>query len=222
MSVARPAGATRASRAGWSVVDGEARLRELVGTPIARVAEKARPVLSEIDRVWLAASPMCLVATADAAGNCDVSPRGDPAGCVAHVLDERTLAIPDRPGNRRVDGFRNVLENPHAGLVFLVPGRTDTLRVNGAAQILDDAPFFDDMQVAGHRPKLALVVDVHEVFYHCSKAFMRSKLWDASTWDAGGLPSRAQIVKALESIDETLEQLERYYGPGYADKLYRE
>jgi len=209
-------------RADWSFVHDEARLDELVGRPIPRVADKARATLDEIDRRWLAASPMCLVATAAADGSCDVSPRGDPTGQLVHVLDERTIALPDRPGNRRADGFRNVLENPHAGLIFLVPGRTDTLRINGAARIVDDAPFFDELVVAGHRPKLALVIDVDEVFYHCSKAFLRSKLWDPATWDASGtLPSRAQIVKALEAIDETLEELERHYGPGYADKLYR-
>jgi PPOX class probable FMN-dependent enzyme len=204
----------------WCVVRDADELRALVGTPIPRVADKARATLHEIDRQWLAAAPLCLVATAGADGTCDVSPRGDPPG-FAHVVDERTIAIPDRPGNRRVDGFRNVLENPHVGLVFLVPGRGDTLRINGSAQLLRDAPFFDDMVVRGHRPPLALLVHVEEVFFHCSKALMRSSLWDAATWAPDAVPSRARIAKALERPDDALEELEDYYGPRYADGLYR-
>ena len=205
---------------GWSVVADEAQLEELVGTPIKRVAEKVRPVLHTVDRQWLAASPFCLVATGSADGRCDVSPKGDPPGFV-HVLDDRTIAIPDRPGNRRVDGFRNVLQNPEVGLLFLIPGRADTLRINGAAQLLHDAPFFDEMVVADHRPKLVLLVDVREVFFHCAKAFMRSSLWDAQTWAPDTLPSVARITKAVMEVDESVEQLEQYYGPSYADRLYR-
>ena len=154
-----------ASDATWSVVSDPTELAAITGTPIPRVATKVRRALHPLDCDWLAASPLCLVATAGADGRCDVSPRGDPAG-FAHVLDERTIALPDRPGNRRVDAFSNVLENPRAGLIFLVPGRGDTLRVNGSARIVRDAPFFDTMVVGGHRPRLALVVDVEEVFHH--------------------------------------------------------
>jgi PPOX class probable FMN-dependent enzyme len=205
----------------WSVVADAARLAELVGAPKATVAQKVRPVLHELDRAWLAASPLCLVATAAADGSCDVSPRGDPPGS-ALVLDERTIALPDRPGNRRADGFRNILENPHVGLLFLVPGRGDTLRVNGRAELLDDAPFFDDMVVKGHRPRLAVLVHVEEVFYHCSKAFLRAALWEPATWAPDELAGRAQIAKALERPDDALEEIEAYYGPRYAERLYRE
>lgn len=204
-----------------SVIRNVQQLEALVGAPNERAANKARALLDELDRAWLAASPMCLVATAAADGSCDVSPRGDPPGSVL-VLDERTLALADRPGNRRVDGLRNILENPHVGLLFLVPGRGDTLRVNGRAELLDDAPFFDELVVKGHRPRLAVVVHVEEVYYHCSKAFLRSALWDPATWDPDAVPSRAQIAKALEARGETLEELEAYYGPGYAEKIYRD
>lgn len=204
----------------WSVVSGEERLRELIGSPNDRAANKVRATLHELDRQWLAASPLCLVATASADGSCDVSPRGDPPGAV-HVLDERTIALPDRPGNRRVDGFLNLLENPHVGLLFLVPGRGDTLRINGTAELLDDAPFFDEMVVQGHRPRVVLLVHVEEVFSHCSKAFLRAALWDPSTWAPGEIPSRAEIAKVLEARGETLPELEEYYGPSYADRLYR-
>jgi uncharacterized protein len=208
-----------ATRATWKTVADAAQLRELVGTPTQRVAEKVRTSLHDIDRAWLAASPFCLIATSAADGSCDVSPKGDPPG-FAHVLDDHTVAIPDRPGNRRVDGFQNVLENPQVGLIFLVPGRNDTLRINGGAQLVSDAPFFDEMVVKGHRPQLALVVHVDEVFSHCSKAFMRSALWDPASWTPDAVPSRATIARALERPDDSLETLETYYGPSYAERLY--
>ena len=124
-----------------------------------------------------------VLATADEGGRCDASPKGDPAGWLVHVLDDTTVAIAERPGNRRVDGYRNVLLNPRFGLLFLIPGRGDTLRVNGRARLVREAPFLDDMVVKGHRPLLALVVDVEEVFFHCAKAFLRSGLWKPETWD---------------------------------------
>ena len=197
-----------------------AELEAVVGTPMPAAAEKVRATLDPIDRSWLARSPFCLIGTSDPDGRCDVSPKGDPPG-FAHVVDDRTLAIPERPGNRRVDGYRNILANPHVGLIFFVPGRGDTLRINGRARILRDAPYFDAMVVKGHRPILALEVAVEEVFYHCPKAFMRSKLWQPDTWDAEGLPSTAQISKALVRKDTPLEELEEYYGPSYAERLYR-
>lgn len=204
---------------GWSVVSDEAQLRAVVSSPVQRVADKVRPCLHELDRAWLAASPLCLVATSAVDGTCDVSPRGDPPGSTL-VLDDRTLALPDRPGNRRVDGFLNLLGNPHVGLIYLVPGRGDTLRINGTAVLVSEAPFFDQLVVAGHRPELALVVRIEEVFYHCSKAFLRSELWDPATWSPDEVPSRARIAQTLERPEESLEALADYYGPRYAEKLY--
>lgn len=201
-------------------VTSEAELRELFGGPNRRSATKVRPVLHERDREWLAASPFCLIATAAADGNCDVSPKGDPPG-FARPLDDGTLAIPDRAGNHRFDGFRNILSNPQVGLLFLVPGRPDTLRINGRARLIREAPFFDDMVVRGSRPELALLVEIHEVFYHCPKAFLRSKLWDPATWHPDAVPSTAQIVKSVQAdIEETVADLERHYGPGYLRGLY--
>jgi PPOX class probable FMN-dependent enzyme len=191
----------------------------LVGEPLPRVANKARPTLHELDRQWLAASPFCLVATSAADGACDVSPKGDPAGQLTHVLDDTTLALAERPGNKRVDGYRNVLVNPHVGLIFLIPGRADTLRVNGRARLVSDAPFFDAMVVKGHRPILALVVEIEEIFYHCAKAFLRSQLWRPETW-TDPVPPRAVIAKTLERPETSLEELAAYYGPTYAEKLY--
>lgn len=207
--------AARATR----VVSSPEALREILGEASSRAANKERYELHEMDRSWLARSPFCLVATADASGRCDVSPKGDPAGFV-HVIDARRIAIPERPGNRRADSFHNVLSNPHVGLIFLIPGRNDTLRIEGRARVVSDAPYFDALEVNGHRPKLALEVEIATLFYHCAKAFMRSELWDPSTWAPDAMPSRAQIVNAIEAPQQTLEELEAYYGPAYAQGLY--
>lgn len=196
-----------------------AELRELLGTPHPRAANKDRPRLHERDRQWLAAAPFCLLATAGADGTCDVSPKGDPAG-FALVLDDTTIALPERPGNKRADGYRNILDNPHVGLLFLIPGRTDTLRINGRARLVRDAPWFDDMVVKGHRPVLAVVVEIEQIFYHCAKAFLRSALWQPETWQPDVLPSRARLIKEVETPAESLAELERHYGPEYAKKIY--
>ncbi len=198
----------------------EAELRELLNNPSRRAATKVRPALHERDREWLAASPFCLIATSAADGGCDVSPKGDPPG-FAKVLDDTTIAIPDRAGNKRLDGFCNILSNPQVGLLFLVPGRGDTLRINGRARLIREATFFDDMIVRGSLPRLALLVEVEEVFFHCAKAFLRARLWDPQTWNPGILPSVARIVKDVQpDTEETLEELERHYGPAYRELLY--
>jgi len=201
------------------LLESNKELRELLGTPGDRASQKERTRLHPVDRSWLAASPFCLISTSNAAGACDVSPKGDPPG-FAHVLNDERIAIPERPGNRRADGFQNVLENPHVGLIFFVPGRGDTLRINGRARIASDAPFFDDMIVNGHRPALALLVDIEQIFFHCAKAFMRSELWNPGSWQPDALPTHAQIVKAVQDTDMTLEELEEHYGEAYAKLLY--
>jgi len=203
----------------WTEIGSSEESRALIGEPSGRVAGKDRPRLHEHDRSWLAASRFCLVATSAADGTCDVSPKGDPAGFTV-VLDDTTIAIPERPGNRRTDGFHNILSNPHVGLIYFVPGRGDTLRINGRARLVRDAAFFDGMIVKGNRPVLALVVEIEQVFYHCSKAFLRSELWDPASWGQVTLPSRAVISKALERPEASLEELNRYYGPEYEKGLY--
>ncbi|NGN69946.1 pyridoxamine 5'-phosphate oxidase family protein [Streptomyces sp. A7024] len=200
-------------------VTSEAELREIIGEPQPRAANKARYALHDLDRQWLANSPLCLIATSAADGTCDVSPKGDPAGFTL-VLDDTTIAIPERPGNKRADGFRNILSNPHVGLIYLLPGRGDTLRINGRARLVKDAPFFDAMTVKNHRPQLALIVEIDEIFHHCSKAFLRSQLWKPETWNAEAVPKRARIAKALDSQEMSLEALEEYYGPSYEKRIY--
>ncbi|MDQ0893784.1 MSMEG_1061 family FMN-dependent PPOX-type flavoprotein [Agromyces ramosus] len=200
-------------------VTSSAELEEIIGLPEPRTANKARDRLHAVDRAWLAAAPLAFVATSDIDGNLDVSPKGDPAG-FAVVLDDTTIAIPERPGNRRADGFHNILRNPHVGLVFVIPGRGDTLRINGRATVVRDAAFFDDMLVRGHRPALALLVDVDEVFFHCSKAFLRSQAWQPDSWAPDAAPRRAVISKTVERQGERLEVLDEYYGPAYGDRIY--
>ncbi|NHA69633.1 pyridoxamine 5'-phosphate oxidase family protein [Phycicoccus flavus] len=208
-------------RTGWRTVDDDVALTALVGEPGQRARDKVRDHLLDVDRDWLTAAPFCVLATADDEGRCDASPKGDPAGSLVHVLDDRTLALAERPGNRRVDGYRNVLRNPNVGLVFLVPGRGDTLRVNGRARLVSDAPFFDEMTVRGHRPVLALVVEVEQVFYHCSKAFLRARLWEPDTWaPENRVPRRAVIAHEVEPDGRSVEELDDYYGPAYAEGLY--
>ena len=139
-------------------------LRTIVGQPLPATANKVKSSLSEAQQDWLSHSPLGFVATTDADGRVDVSPKGDPPGFV-HIIDDTTIAIPERPGNKRVDGFLNVLQRPHVGTVFLIPGRGDTLRINGTARILAEADYFDALIVDGKRPILALEIAVEEVFF---------------------------------------------------------
>lgn len=194
-------------------------LEALIGQPLAAAAGKVRHTLAEVDRLWLAAAPLAFVATSDEHGNLDVSPKGDPSG-FAKVIDDSTIALPERPGNRRADGFHNILRNPRVGLIFVIPGRGDTLRINGQARLLTDAPYFDDMIVRDHRPLLALEVAIDEVFFHCSKAFLRSKAWEPAGWNPEAAPRRAVIAQSVERPGEDLAALDEYYGPSYADKIY--
>jgi uncharacterized protein len=199
-----------------------AELRDMLGSPSFRAATKDRKRLHEVDREWLAASPFCVIATADSDGNCDASPKGDPAGNLIHVLDDTTIAIAERPGNKRADGYLNILANPHIGVLSLIPGRLETLRINGRARLLRDAPWFDDLIVKGHRPILALMVEIEQIFFHCPKSLLRSQLWKPETWHPDELPSHASMVKRVQETPETLEELERYYSTeNYQTLLYR-
>lgn len=197
-------------------------LRDVLGVPTGRSVTKERTRLHAHDREWLATSPFCVIATADADGTCDASPKGDPAGQLVHVLDDTTIALAERPGNRRADGYGNVLSNPHVGIISLIPGRNETLRINGRARLLRDAPFFEEMTVRGHRPVLALLIEIDQIFFHCAKAFMRSELWQPQSWRPDVLPSTAALTKAVQDTPETLAELEEYYAPAnYAKQLYR-
>jgi uncharacterized protein len=191
----------------------EAELREAIGGhATGRAATKVRDHLHPLQMEWLRASPFCVIATCDADGNCDASPKGDPAGNLIHVLDATTIVIAERPGNKRADGYLNILSNPHVGILSLIPGRNDTLRINGRARLIRDAPYFADLEVRGKRPVLAMLVEIDQVFSHCPKAFLRSSLWTPSAWPtAAAVPSTAALCKGVQDPPETLEELEKYY-----------
>jgi PPOX class probable FMN-dependent enzyme len=206
----------------FSEITTEDELREAIGGyATGRAVTKVRDTLHPLQVEWLRVSPFCVIATSDAAGNCDASPKGDPAGHLVHVLDERTVVIAERPGNKRADGYLNVLANPHVGIISIIPGRNDTLRINGRARLVRDAPFFDDLAVRGQRPVLAMVVEIDQVFSHCPKAFMRSRLWEPSTWLPDAVPTTAALCKAVQEPAETLEELETHYArEHYSTLLY--
>src|SRR5690606_33710386 len=152
----------------YTTITSAEELREVIGAPPPKAVARDRVTLPARDREWLARSPSSPIPPSDPAGNCDASPKGDPPGFV-HAIAAATIALPDRPGTRRADGFQTILSNPHAGLIFFVPGRGETLRVNGRARLVRDAPFFDAMVVNGHRPAIALVLEIEQIFFHCAK-----------------------------------------------------
>ena len=201
-------------------VDDEETLRELIGYPGERAVRKQLAALDSHARAFIAASPFALLATGGAGGSCDVSPRGDAPGFI-RVLDERTLALPERPGNRRLDSLRNILTNPGVGLLFLIPGMEETLRVNGRARIVREAPWMEDLSVQGKRPELALLVAIDEVFLHCAKAFRRSRLWQPETWpDRAALPTLGQMLKDQLALDQTTTELDCALEDAYRKTLY--
>jgi uncharacterized protein len=197
-----------------SPLTAEAALRSLLGSPSEVVQAKISDRLNDLTRQFVERSPFLCLATSAADGSCDVSPRGDPAGFV-HILDERTLLLPERPGNRLADSLRNVLENPHVALIFLIPGVTDTLRVNGRASVVTDPQLLEPCAVEGKTPKLGLLVEVDEAYTHCSKAFLRSELWDPDRYVAREeLPSNGELMCAVNPTVDPKEydaaRAERY------------
>lgn len=184
----------------------EAEIEAAIGKPSQRVLAKVLDRLDDICRAFIARAPFVVVASCDSLGRIDVSPKGDAPGFV-QVLNGRTLAIPERPGNRRADTFRNVLQNPRVGLIFLVPGKAETLRVSGTARIVRDAWLRERMAVADRIPELALVVTLEEAFVHCTKCMVRSRMWQPDTWNADGLASIAEAMVVHGRLDITLAEM---------------
>jgi PPOX class probable FMN-dependent enzyme len=196
-------------------------LREIIGQPGERTLLKERPSLDAHSRAFIARSPFLLMASAGANGTCDVSPKGDAPGFVL-VLDDQRLVIPDRPGNKRLDGMQNLLTNPRIGLLFLVPGREETLRVNGRAWITRDPALLERMAVDGKLPLLGIGVEVEQAFIHCAKAFRRSHLWDQTTWPAPDAlaPMPQVLYDQIKPQHQTLQDYERDIQESYTKKLY--
>ncbi len=178
-------------------ITDEAQLREIIGEPTALVVTKISDRLNDLTRQFIERSPFVCVATASPDGGLDVSPRGDPAGFV-RILDERTLLLPDRPGNRIADTLTNLLADPRIALLFLIPGVGDTFRVNGTAEIIDDPDLLADSEVGGKVPRLGLLVSIGEAYTQCPKAIIRSELWNPEHHiDRSVLPSSGAIFRSL-------------------------
>lgn len=210
-----------ATRTFSQVVTGIEELRSIIGDPQPISVKKQISSLDQHCRAFISLSPFLLIGTSNGAGGCDVSPKGDAPGFV-QVLDSHTLVIPERPGNRRGDTLVNILENPNVGLLFIIPGIEDTLRVNGKAAIVKDDELLDLTAHQGKRPVLNIVVQVQEAFLHCAKAFKRSHLWDADAQvPRNNLPSLAQMVHDHTNHEAcSLDELENYIEQSYKTRLY--
>ncbi|WP_213290563.1 MSMEG_1061 family FMN-dependent PPOX-type flavoprotein [Bradyrhizobium sp. sGM-13] len=202
------------------VVSTEDELRAVVGEPPRHSIAKVVTAIDHVARTFIEHAPFAFVASAGEAGLLDISPKGDPAGFVK-VLDDHTLAVPDRLGNRRIDTFRNVLHNPNVGIIFLIPGVTHTLRVSGKAIIVRDDFLRDTMKVSGRAPNHVLVVGVEKVFSHCPKCMIRSGLWQPDTWaEPTAVPSFAETLVAHAKIQESVEQMQAIIERGNKERLY--
>ncbi len=194
-------------------------LRLLYKEPRAAARLKGLDQLDTFCREFIALSPFFVLASCNANGHADASPRGDQPGFV-HVLDEHTLLIPDRPGNNRIDTMRNIVSNPDVGMIFFVPGFNETLRVNGTATIVQDPEICAQFAVNG-KPALSVMrVTVREAFFHCGKALMRSRLWDPTTYrDRSAFPSHGRIL-AEQTKTVSVEESEAYVAKSYKERLY--
>jgi PPOX class probable FMN-dependent enzyme len=202
------------------VVATRVRLRELNKLPSHRVSNKAIDHIDDICRRFIAASPFVMVASRGADGRLDVSPKGDQPGFVA-VLDSKTLVIPDRLGNNRLDTFENLLVHPEVGLFFIVPGHGDTLRVSGKGQIVRDSALQNSLAVNGKAPNLVLVVNVEEAFIHCPKCMVRSRLWTHEQWpDRLDVATLAETMVVHGALTETVPEMQAIIDNDGATHLY--
>jgi len=204
-----------------NIVRSEAELRMLMGDPIAPPV--VAKTLSSLDRHclnFIDRSPFVLIATSSAEGRMDVSPKGDAPGFVK-VLDDKTLVIPDRPGNQRFDTFLNLFASPRIGLLLLIPGKRESLRISGTAEVVRDPELLGTLVANGKVPALAIAVHVEEAFFHCAKCIIRSRLWQTEHWPPlGGLPTLAEAMKDAASVPAPLEVLEGIIKEDEETRLY--
>ncbi len=199
-----------------ATIDTEEALRALIGEPAAIVCAKVSDRLNALTRQFIERSPFLCLATSDADGRCDVSPRGDPRGFV-RILDDVTLLVPERPGNRIADSLRNIIANPNVGLLFVIPGVGDSFRVNGRATLTTDAALLAPCAVEEKVPKLGILVDVESAYTQCSKAFIRSKLWDPAGYiERDALPTNGEIHKVMQGEGFDAEQYDAERAARYA------
>jgi hypothetical protein len=207
-------------------VGDEGGLRDLFGAPMDLAVRKSLTALDRHCRDFIARSPFLCIGTSGKSGRADVSPRGDPPGFV-QVLDDRTLIIPDRPGNNRLDTMSNIVENPAVGLLFFIPGFDDTLRINGKATIVRDEALLAGAEVNGKRPVVAIRVDVEEAFLHCAKALKRARLWDpASRVDRRVMPTLGRMIleqtapAGAKPAEATVAEADSFVEENYRTGLY--
>lgn len=197
-------------------------LRRIYKTP-EPTAGAIRKELKKLDghcRAFIGRSPFVLIGSSDGRGNADVTPKGDRPGFAA-VLDDSTIAIPDRPGNNRLDTLENIVANPAVGLLFLIPGMNETLRVNGEARITVDPALRERLAVDGKPPLSVVVVAVHAAYMHCAKAFMRSQLWRPESWpDRASMPTLGEILRDQLALDQTAEQTDRWLDDAYRQSMW--
>ncbi|MBT3351376.1 MAG: pyridoxamine 5'-phosphate oxidase family protein [Nitrospinaceae bacterium] len=194
-------------------------LHDYYGEPNERAAKKQMEKLEKHSRHFISLSPFFVLSTSSSEGT-DASPRGDAPGFVT-VLDDHTLLIPDRMGNNRVDSMHNIMENPNVGMLFLVPGMNETLRINGKARVITDEKLLKPMSVKGKSPKSALIVEIDEVYMHCAKALMRSHLWDSERHiERSSFPTLGQVFKDQVGSDQDAEEIEKLVQEGYVTRLY--
>jgi PPOX class probable FMN-dependent enzyme len=209
--------------AGQHTISSTAQLRELFGEPQPRVVSKEMPELDEQTKAFIAAAPFLVMATTGEDGSCDAGPKGGPPGFV-HVMTDSRLLIPEFPGNRRFDGVQNLVARPGIGLLFVVPGISETLRVNGNARLARDPDLLEVCAVDGRRPWFVADVEVRQVFSHCGKAFLRSDLWKPESWpDPDGIKSPSKSIAGLAAEERRREsQVRREVEDAYRPGLYGE
>jgi PPOX class probable FMN-dependent enzyme len=191
-----------------------------MGQPTERALAKEVDEIDDICRAFIAKAPFIIIGTSDGDGGFDLSPKGDPAGFV-QVLDNKHLAIPDRLGNRRIDTFANLLKNPKIGLIFLIPGNNDTLRISGEARIVRDEAVREKMAVRGKLPDFAIIVYVERVLLHCPKCMLRSNLWRPEAWpDKAGTPTLAEGLVKHAKLDISVNEMQELLETDRRERMY--
>ena len=202
------------------VIQSEEEFREIMGSPGPRVLAKSTYHIDPHSKAFIEKSPFLLLSSIGEDGQATVSPKGDPNGFV-QVLDDHTLIIPERPGNKRAETFQNILHNPNVGLIFMVPGKGETLRISGQARIVSDESLRKRFVINGKVPLFVIGIDVGEIYFHCAKAITRSKLWKTESWpDVSGLASLGQIMVDNGKLTDSKESMEEIVANDARDRLY--
>jgi PPOX class probable FMN-dependent enzyme len=202
------------------IIEDIGEIREIYGEPMERAVKKQLPRLEKHSRAFIALSPFLVIASSDANGRVDASPKGDAPGFV-RVIDDETLLIPDRLGNNRIDTISNLLDSPGVGLIFFVPGLRETLRINGTARVTTDPALLEPCTVQGKVPRSGILVTAEEVYFHCGKALIRSDLWNPEKMlKHSDFPSLGRIIAEQIGDGRPIEESERYTAESYRTRLY--